>query len=350
MSGGPGKTAIGLLVCAALIASVAATTSHLTFITVGDWGGVALGGYHESNAYDTATLMGELGAAWNISFVVNVGDNFYYYGVQSATDGQWQKDWTSTFTAPSIQVPWYSVLGNHDYAGVPEAQLNYPYNKNWVMPARSYTQRIHNPSANEYITFVYWDSNPCVSAWRADDPSGWDPSTPQFHNNIVAQDCTTLESWLKSTLSQITDRWIIFVTHVPPELVDMFDLVGMLDTYGVAVALVGHSHWLEYYTFADNNVDYIISGAGCMVVPEALEKKNENIRRLQQYTPTPIVQWKEVITGVTVHEFTASGDYLWSKFYDKDQTELYSFSSTPRNTAAARAKEAAKKGQAKGTH
>jgi hypothetical protein len=351
--------ALCVLLCAHL---VACEKGNFAFMTVGDWGGVDLGGYHATNAIATAAAMGQLGTTWNASFIVNVGDNFYYNGVTSTTDKQWKDDWTNTFTAQSLQVPWYSVLGNHDYAGSPEAQINYPYDKRWVMPARSYLERIYSPWAGEYVSFVFWDSNPCISYWRADDPSGWDPSTPQFHANIIAQDCTTIQTWLQTTLAGITDRWIIVVSHVPPHEVDLFDATALYQQYGVSLALAGHTHLLEYYTLTNNNVNYVISGAACMVYPEdesasQAQAKNTTVKLPavdneqdgegllgSSQGPQPNEVFRQKITGLTVHDFSADGNQLTTRFFSSNPVaEIYTFVSYPQNTNEARLARAAGK-------
>jgi hypothetical protein len=344
--------ALCVLFCAHLVVcNNVDVVGKFAFLTVGDWGGVDLGGTHAINARATAQAMGELATVSNSTFIVNVGDNFYYNGVASTTDKQWKDDWTNTFTAQSLQVPWYSVLGNHDYAGNPDAQINYPYDKRWVMPARSYTQRIYNPNVGEYISFVFWDNCPCISAWRADDPSGWDPNTPQFHNNIIAQDCSTIQSWLQTTLASITDRWIIVVSHVPPQEVDIFDAVALYQQYGVALSLAGHTHLLQYYTLPNNNCDFIISGAACMVYSPDEPRKPEDTKEIivddevgSSEGPQPISHFKQFTTGLTGHEFSADGSTLTTTFFSSSPVApLYTVTTKPQNTKEARLARAAGK-------
>ena len=50
--------------------------------------------------------------ALNAQFLVNVGDNHYYYGVKSSTDSAWKTNFEDVYTAKSLAIPWYSVLGN----------------------------------------------------------------------------------------------------------------------------------------------------------------------------------------------------------------------------------------------
>ena len=73
----------------------------------------------------------------NAAFVISVGDNFYENGVASLQDPHWQQSFEHVYAAKSLQVPWYVVLGNHDYRGNVDAQLDYgKTHPRWNMPAR----------------------------------------------------------------------------------------------------------------------------------------------------------------------------------------------------------------------
>eukprot|EP00965_Chrysotila_dentata_P250577 6209528-Pleurochrysis_carterae.AAC.2 len=50
------------------------------------------------------------------SFIINTGDSFYYCGLANTSDFQIQTDFVQPYSKyPSLDVPWYSVLGNHEY-------------------------------------------------------------------------------------------------------------------------------------------------------------------------------------------------------------------------------------------
>lgn len=68
--------------------------------------------------------MGRIGEKMDIDFVVSTGDNIYDSGMKSIDDPAFQVSFTDIYTSPSLQKPWYSVLGNHDYRGDVEAQLS----------------------------------------------------------------------------------------------------------------------------------------------------------------------------------------------------------------------------------
>jgi len=49
--------------------------------------------------------------------VLSHGDNFYWTGVTSTQDKRWTSLFEETYSDPSLFVPWYNVLGNHDLGG-----------------------------------------------------------------------------------------------------------------------------------------------------------------------------------------------------------------------------------------
>jgi hypothetical protein len=68
--------------------------------------------------------MGRIGEEMDINFVVSTGDNIYDNGMKSIDDPAFQLSFSNIYTSPSLQKPWYLVLGNHDYRGDVEAQLS----------------------------------------------------------------------------------------------------------------------------------------------------------------------------------------------------------------------------------
>ena len=120
-----------------LLLLVAVGQAELNFLSVGDWGVV-----NEHQAA-VAQQMGVYADQYDAEFVVALGDNFYDNGVASTDDEQWQTTFDDVFTADSLQVPWYALLGNHDYRGSAQAQIDYyldGVDDRWVMPDQFYTQ------------------------------------------------------------------------------------------------------------------------------------------------------------------------------------------------------------------
>ena len=60
------------------------------FFVIGDWGGLPFSPYETPSEVVVAKTMGKLGKKLNTSFQLALGDNFYFNGVQSATDSRFQ--------------------------------------------------------------------------------------------------------------------------------------------------------------------------------------------------------------------------------------------------------------------
>jgi predicted MPP superfamily phosphohydrolase len=72
-----------------------------------------------------AESMAKLAADFKPDFILYLGDNFYGRGVSSVEDIQWQTKFENIFKPEALPVPFYAVLGNHDYYLNPDAQVAY---------------------------------------------------------------------------------------------------------------------------------------------------------------------------------------------------------------------------------
>ena len=144
----------------------ALTSSLTSFITLGDWGGMSLGSYHSTTVTKVAEQMAATAKTAAIPFLVNTGDNFYYCGITSTSDSQIATDFTGPYGKySSLNVPWFSVLGNHEYGYSVPAQIELASKSiapKWVMDDRYFTKRI--AVGPDHISFIFIDTNPCVSA------------------------------------------------------------------------------------------------------------------------------------------------------------------------------------------
>lgn len=70
-------------------------------------------------------------------FGMTLGDNFYRSGMKSVTDKKWDLLWEKPFGR--LGIPFYATLGNHDYRGRAQAQIDYTQRSaTWRMPAYYY--------------------------------------------------------------------------------------------------------------------------------------------------------------------------------------------------------------------
>lgn len=226
----------------------------LNFAIIGDWG--------RQGRPDQKQVGQQMGVACKnagASFVISVGDNFYERGVTSLDDDHWQRSFETVYDAPSLQVPWYVILGNHDYAGNTEPQLAYgKTHPRWIMPARYYTQ-VYPVDAATHLECFYIDTCPFIEEYRHD---------PEF-SDLPAQDAERQLQWLDHSLAKSKAEWKLVFGHHPiyssglahgnqPEIIE--HILPLLQKHKVQAYFAGHDHDLEHLRVGD--LDLIVSGAG----------------------------------------------------------------------------------------
>ena len=113
------------------------TSPDLQFLVMADWGGVGHWPYTTRAEHATARGMGKHAASTNASFVLGVGDNFYYDGVKSVKDSRFRKTFEDVFVDPALSIPFHFVAGNHDHNGNVSAQIAYSaVSSRWKYPSR----------------------------------------------------------------------------------------------------------------------------------------------------------------------------------------------------------------------
>ena len=234
------------------IPSREAGVRYLQFEAVGDCG-TGAGGQR-----DVAISMAKKAAEDSISFVLYLGDNFYENGVSSVSDEQWKTAFEDVYDQPSLNVPFYAVLGNHDYRENPQAQVEYTKtSKRWTMPARyySFVEPIDDSSDVEIFCL---DTNPLayLSHGEAEGLADTSAAMKQIH-------------WFSQQLRQSKARWRIVIGHHTiysnGEHGDNKTLQYLLEPlfvkYRVDFYLCGHDHDLELLKPV-HGVTYIVTGAG----------------------------------------------------------------------------------------
>jgi acid phosphatase len=210
------------------------------FLLVGDWGRNG-----EPDQVAVATQMSRAAERMKAGFVISVGDNFYEDGVKSVTDPHWQNSFEKVYAAPSLQVPWWVALGNHDYHGNCEAQIEYhKISSRWNLPARYFT-RSEKMDANNAVDFFHLDTTPMAKPEAGEQA---------FHRNLKSQDVPKQLAWLAAALAASTASWKIVIGHHPiysggvhgdtPYLIK--HILPLLEKHGVQVYFNGHDHDLQH--------------------------------------------------------------------------------------------------------
>ncbi len=164
-------------------------------------------------------------------------------------------------------IPWYASLGNHDYNGNPEAEIQYSQkSKRWHMPSRYYSQ---NEKLNDTIEvlFIHLDTSPFISDYRKNDSI--------YH--VSDQDTKLQIHWLDSILAQSHARWKIVIGHHPlyssvekrgntKELIDQVQ--PLFEKYGVQVYFCGHEHFMQY--LVDGSINSFVCGSAALTRPASI--------------------------------------------------------------------------------
>ena len=229
----------------------------LKFIVFGDWGRNG-----EPDQAEVAAQMAVAAKALPAKFIISVGDNFYEDGVASVDDPQWLTSFENVYADPALQVPWHVILGNHDYRGSCQAQLDYAKtHPRWNLPAR-YFQQTHTLPGGVTADFFYLDTSPMLAQYQHDGRMG-----PQ----IRAQDVPAQLAWFKNALAASTAPWKIVIGHHPiysggihSDTAELKQhILPLLHEYKVQAYINGHDHDLQHLVQGDLNL--FCSGAGSQV-------------------------------------------------------------------------------------
>ena len=231
----------------------------LNFLVISDFGGQ--GGKVQR---DVAYQLGQIAQVEKSKFIITGGDNYHQNGIPSARDPRWKSEYEDIYSSSSLMIPWYASLGNHDYVGNAQAEIEYSLiSKRWNMPNRYYahTEKINDTTD---ILFVHLDTSPFITDYRNNDSI--------YH--VLEQDIHKQIHWIDSVLASSHALWKIVVGHHPiyssvgnhgntKELID--DVLPLLQKYGVRIYLCGHEHFLQYLVHA--NINFFVCGGGSVSRP-----------------------------------------------------------------------------------
>lgn len=228
--------------------------SGFNFFVLSDMG--SAGPYREDSV---AKTVNKLSKSLHPKFVINQGDFFHDAGVRDTLDSLWNAQFEKMFTAPELQLKWYSILGNHEYIGNPQALVDYgKHNPRWTMPARNYTfvQQVDSVTS---IRFVMIDTSPFVLFYHRD---------PKYHA-VNSQDPAKTVAFVDSVLARSHEKWKVVIGHHPIYTSDFVhgntyglvdEVLPLLRKYHVDFYFSGHVHKFEH--IQRDGVDYMITTTG----------------------------------------------------------------------------------------
>ncbi len=225
----------------------------LHFYVIGDWG---RNGYFHQAAFVIEP-----------EFIISTGDNFYDNGVASVDDPLWQSSFENIYTGNFLQVPWYVVLGNHDYRTNPQAEIDYSKKSaRWTMPSRYWVTDMELEDTESEVRFLFLDTSPCEDAYY----------TETKYRNVWSQDSTKQLNWLDSVLAITTQDWRIAIGHHPlytggkridDPMYVRSHVERYFDQYKVHAYFCGHEHDLQHIKPEGHPTHHFVSGAGSETRP-----------------------------------------------------------------------------------
>lgn len=178
--------------------------------------------------------------------IVLLGDNFYYEGVESVDDPLWNRIFQDVYRFPCLgTVPFYALLGNHDYRENPAAQIAYrSQNPSWHMPHRFYELNF-----GDRLQLIMIDTNVL-------DFCG------------MSSHCTF--DFLRERLAQRQKRVPIVLGHHPLANASIKYQKTMMQSrllerylcQNAPIYIAGHAHHLEHRRVDNCDLDSFISGGG----------------------------------------------------------------------------------------
>jgi len=250
----------------------------INFFVVSDWG---WNGYYSQQ--EVANGMTMLAETIEPNFIVSCGDNFQVQGVASTQDPLWISSFENIYKTPSMQVEWYPVLGNHDYKGNTQAEIDYSkISRRWRMESHYYKNVVKvNDSISALLIFL--DTPPLVDEYYQK------PGYP----DVFKQDSAKQMAWLKDVLANSKEQWKLVFGHHPvysasqkhgntPELIRR--LKPLFEQYNVQFYVCGHDHDLQHLKAKNASVDYFVTGAGGKPRPSASNEMSLFSRSLPGFT------------------------------------------------------------------
>ncbi|XP_065185785.1 tartrate-resistant acid phosphatase type 5-like [Sycon ciliatum] len=249
-------------------------TSEL--LVIGDWGGRGRSPYMTPVSRAVGVVSGQLAQALSAVAVLSPGDAFYPSGVKKVNDFRFRVTFEEQFSHPSLQIPWYMALGNHDYEGKLKPLMEYgKTSRRWNLPSLYYSHVFSmNLSESSSVTYqiLFLDTNRLVRQFKRlpeRDSDQWD--------------------WISDQLASSTADWIFAVGHHPiysvadrgtnPILVQ--ELLPLLDRHGVALYFSGHDHNLQHVRTSNHSVEMFVVGAGSYTTASMAHKATVPIEFLK---------------------------------------------------------------------
>lgn len=240
-----------LVLLLATAATLGAAPANGRFLLIGDWGRGAEDPKNHAAQQKVADAMGRATEGHPPAAVICLGDNFYPDGAATVESPLFDYAFEKVYTAPSLQVPFWVVLGNHDYHISAQGELDYAAQRKgtgrWTMDARHWSRTVEVAPGTK-AKFVFVDTSPFVTEYRKGEDG-------QRMAEIRTQDAAAQLAWLEKQLAEPGIAWRIVCGHHPiwsggnhgdtAELKER--LLPVLRRHKVQLYACGHDHHPQVY-------------------------------------------------------------------------------------------------------
>ncbi len=235
----------------------------LNFYLVNDLG---RNGYYDQKLI--AETLGVMAETVGIECVLAAGDVHHFEGVRSVDDPLWLTNYEWIYKHPELMIPWYAILGNHEYRGNTQAVLDYSERSaRWNVPARYYVKMIEDDGITVCVLMI--DTSPLLDKYREDN---------EKYPDAAKQDMEKQLAWMDSVLGAVEADWVLVVGHHPiyaqtdknkSERADMQARVDkILRKHGnVDMYLCGHIHNFQHIRMAGSSIDYVVNSSASLSRP-----------------------------------------------------------------------------------
>jgi len=227
------------------------------FIIISDWGrnGIKI-------QQDVANQMARTSDSIDAEFIATCGDNFQINGVASAQDPLWMLNFENVYKENSLHIDWYPVLGNHDYKGSTQAQIDYSgISRRWRMPDRYYS---FAKQINDSVSarFIFIDTPQLINKYR-NNPDEYPDAAKQNNGKELA--------WVKTILANSQEQWKIVFGHHPVYSASMkhgntdemiTSVKPLLEKHNAQFYFCGHDHDFQHLHEKGGKVEYMVTGTG----------------------------------------------------------------------------------------
>ena len=266
-------------------------------------------GYYDQKT--VAATMGRMAEAIDVEFVLAAGDVHHFEGVRSTQDPLWMTNFELIYDHPDLMMPWYAIMGNHEYRGNTQAVLDYTHvSGRWNAPALYYTRVMENDGVTVRILML--DTSPMIDKYREDTEKYPDACKSDYRRELA---------WADSVLTSAKEDWVIVVGHHPiyadtdKSESERRDLQQRLDPilrkHKVDMYLCGHIHNFQHIRKAGTDIDYVVNTSGSLA---------------REVKPIDGTQFCSSATGYSL--ITADKGELCLHLIDRDGRVLYTVKRT----------------------